>query len=683
MRPSTLPSAEIWRIPAESRGVLPISQTTGPNGEVLVVSTYESVVWDFSPYIRTVNLKAYELRIDFSWAVPSGSRLSDPEHSDLLASVKEFIYVRWMFPAVKSGKYLKARTVIGEWYALRRLLDWMIQNGVRQFREITPQVAKSFIGSIIERRDRNGYAKKSGIKPASLIETLYQSRSFLTDAPRNHPWPDSGVEIELGFRAADRHRGVATTEIIPRRLLIKLGSFAQRLLTEQAPRILEAWQAVWSEANRVIDDMKREEILEQDLRWGRVKHKTVSKKESILHKQFADRMPPIIRSHGYEDADAFLADVAILASACYALCGIFSGMRDSELSALRHGCFRRTVEPDGEEYCWLEGLSFKTEEDPRPGKWMVPPVVEQAVHCAEAITTPLIQRNFLLQDMLRAEYATVDDVAERIKIGLKIEDHRKLDNCLFLRTHSLKLVPAAPTNNSTNFWLKELATAAGLTLELDDMGEVRDRVKLYPGVTWPLATHQFRRTFAVFVARNLLGDARYLRHHFKHWSIDMTLHYAHDPTLDDTVFESINSMRDELQAELISGWIVGDQCVSGGRAKQVIQFRDRNSVKTVKDARDLARSLGDGIYVRGTGHSWCLAENEGCGGEGLYDAIRCVGCGESLIDESHIPVWKAIRDQQVELMQSPDLGVPGKTRAQKHLDAANTILRELGPAGGN
>jgi integrase len=683
MTPSTLLRAEVWRIPVESRGLLAISQIQGPDGDVRDLSSYEDMRWDFRPYIATVNVQRRDGIIDFAAALPSGARLSEPEHVDLLQATKALIYVRWMFPAVKSGKRLKARTVIGEWKSLGLLLNWMIENGVQRFQDITAEVAQKFVSWLIDRRNRNGYSIRNGLKPAALIDTMYHSRSMLPDAPREHPWPDSGVSIELGVRRSDLTLLGATTEIIPRRLLIKLGAYAQKLVAEDVQPVLEAWTSIWQEVDRIVDEMRHEEELQKDLRWGRVNHQSCSKKERMLYKEFGSRLPPIARAHGYADIDSLLVDVHNLTAACYALCGVFSGMRDSELAALKHGCFKRTIEPDGEEYCWLEGLVFKTEEDPRPGRWMVPPVVERAVRRAEAISAPLVRRGARLLELLQADYSVSEDESKRSKIAMEIEGLRKLDNCLFLRTHTSNLLPSSPTNSSTNAWLKDLAADAELTLELDDMGEVRDRVRLTPGVVWPLATHQFRRTFAVFVARNLLGDVRYLRHHFKHWSIDMSLHYASDPTLDDSVFETVSSMRDELQAEVVAGWIVGDQKVAGGRAPQVVQFRSRNTVKTVKDARDLARSLGDGIYVRGTGHSWCLTETEGCGGEGLYDAIRCVGCGESLIDESHVPVWQAIRDQQIELLDSPDLGVPAKTRVQRHLDAADAVLRDLAGSGGS
>ncbi|MDB5935350.1 MAG: hypothetical protein JWQ01_2694 [Massilia sp.] len=36
----------------------------------------------------------------------------------------------------------------------------------------------------------------------------------------------------------------------------------------------------------------------------------------------------------------------------------------------------------------------------------------------------------------------------------------------------------------------------------------------------------YKRLTACYAARSQFGDLRYLRDHFKHWSLDMTLGYA-------------------------------------------------------------------------------------------------------------------------------------------------------------
>jgi hypothetical protein len=672
-------SAEIHRIAENDRGFLAISSLLDSAGNDIVLSRYEDNVWDLSPYVRAINLNRSDLRIDFSAISENGESLLSPPHTALLSGAKEFIYVRWMFKSAISGKHLKARGVIADWHGLRQLIRWMMDQGMGSFRELTPDQASTYLRTVIDHRIAGGYSKRHRMRSVSVIQTMYHSRAMLTDAPRHHPWPDSGVGIELGFGRLTGDRD-ATTEIVPHQLLCRLGTYAFDYIGQHSSRLLSVWLELDREAEIVYEAMLRLDGANNRFRWGRSDLRGCDAMQGAFTRRMQDAARPIVRRHGYSYGKDLIFDIDHLRTCCYVVTAMFSGMRDSEVSALREGCFTRSVGFDDDEYHWVEGTTFKLEQDPRPAKWMVPAIVGDAIKCAQQISAPMRRRLKQILRMLDDDLAIADDKS-KANIAVAKANIQKLDGAIFLRTSNLGFYPLPILNSSNNLSLKNMSVAAGLVVGPEDMKDVLNKKRITQGCLWPLSSHQFRRTFAVFVARNLLGDARYLRHHFKHWSIDMTLHYASDPSLDDTVFSEIISSRDELQADLIAGWITQTQRLTGGRASQVVRFRERNAVKTAKDARDLSRSIGDGVFVRGTGHSWCLAENEGCGGEGLYDAIRCVDCGESLIDESHITVWRAIRAQQLELVNHTDLGVPGKARAQKHLDAANAVLRELDPAG--
>ena len=81
------------------------------------------------------------------------------------------------------------------------------------------------------------------------------------------------------------------------------------------------------------------------------------------------------------------------------------------------------------------------------------------------------------------------------------------------RSNSVVLSKAPRQNNkidvlsstAINYRLQKLADSLGLDIKL--------------------ASHRFRRTFASYVVHHKLGDLRYLRDHFKHWSLEMTVLY--------------------------------------------------------------------------------------------------------------------------------------------------------------
>ncbi|MBN0217670.1 hypothetical protein ACUS6W_32595, partial [Pseudomonas aeruginosa] len=55
----------------------------------------------------------------------------------------------------------------------------------------------------------------------------------------------------------------------------------------------------------------------------------------------------------------------------------------------------------------------------------------------------------------------------------------------------------------------------------------------------------------------------------------------------------------------------------------------------------------------------------------------CVDCNMALIGPEHLPVWKEIAEQQLVVLQLPDMGVPAKSRANHILEKANQVISKL------
>ena len=84
------------------------------------------------------------------------------------------------------------------------------------------------------------------------------------------------------------------------------------------------------------------------------------------------------------------------------------------------------------------------------------------------------------------------------------------------------------------------------------------------------------------------------------------------------------------------------------------------------------------VHIRATGHGWCLAQEKGCGGAGLYETTRCVGCKNGVIDQSFADVWRGIYDQQNELLAIDDAGPAVKQRAERDVQWARQVMVDLG-----
>ncbi|WP_411391645.1 hypothetical protein [Pseudomonas sp. MPB23] len=660
------PCAVLRSIAVDNRHGLAVTYIAGEDGKPFPLSMYQDILWDFSPYV--LNKNSSNLFINFACQLSDDSSIQDEAQSDLLAAAKSFIYTRWLAKSPLSTKYIKVGTLISCWTNLKPLLRWMYAQSITGFDKLTPARCAAYASYV--NADKS-IKQRQKVARLEVLELIYAFRGRLPKPMNEHPWPEETAFSLAGARRTDGMYD-ARTEIIPKRIYAELGRKSIEFMERESERILHVWNTFHSFYSNEIElaEYHASVRLKAGAKGEHQTHETVS--YDIARARALSKTQYLLDLNGLRYLTDLDDEVRFLRTCCYIIIAMFSGMRDSEIISLKDNCFERSCDMDGEEYCWVHGFTYKLEEQPKPAKWMVPPVVERAINVALEVRKPLVP-------YIGKRKAYLTEVARDEMVKSKISnDAVLLENSLFLGWRALGTRPEFLQNVLTNKLLKKVVERFELVVSSDDMSEVIDRAAIVPGELWPLATHQFRRTFAVFVARNVLGDVRYLRHHFKHWSMDMTLHYAKDPLFDDTLFESVLSKRDELQVSIISGWLVPSQNLSGGRADHIVRFRGRSEVKAAKDPKALVRAVGEGVFIRGTGHSWCLATTKGCGGEGLYDAIRCAGCGEGVIDQGHLVIWRRIRDQQAEVLAWPDLGDPAWERATRHLREAERVLGELG-----
>lgn len=641
-----------------------------------VISRYGDDAWNLAPYLAAKNTR--ESRILFSHPLRSGHRLTDPAHSTLLASVKRFLYMRWRGAVGPQVQPVSASTVRSTWSQIRQVVSWMTEEHIASFSELTPEHCARFAASIKRERQPGSVAAI-----LSAITAYYNLRHHLVDRLPQYPWPPEYGATTGIARTGRRPRGdqwtQATTEVIPLRIMKLLLQASLDYVENRAEGLLNLRDHLARSARRkflAVQKAHREiypdeftSIFDTEAQYLRVK----------ASHRWTPQEAECLAMEGYTGRRQVETDLVDLRTACYIICAAFSGMRDSELASLEVDCFVRRRTNHGETICWLKGTTYKLERTPRPAEWMVPEVVEKAVAVATRLGLPQRAKCAARIKQLRKS-VKARDIGERTRAEISIEIERAkrgLNALLLTGKESGKF--AAIGRDVARRSLQEFARRAGIKVEQKDMEGVIRRDRIRPGGDWPFTPHQFRRTFAVYVAKHVLGDVRYLREHFKHWSLDMTLYYArHDSLADRSLFGDIMTERDELQSLLIESWLHPQSALAGKGGRRIMAFRARSELKTARDMRDLCRKLGENVFVRGTGHSWCMASGNGCGGQGLYDAVRCTSCGEAVIDATHIEIWKGIREQQVDVLNCSDLGEPSKQRCIDHLRAAEQVLSELG-----
>jgi len=631
-----------------------ITQRTGlvisirSNGHVL--SCYIDNIWDFAPYLDIKSRGLNKTKIDFSLLeFNDGSFLTDPQHSLLLAGAKEYLYVRLTVVNPMSGKPLSESSLIGLWQSnLRPILRWMVENGFRCFADISSEACLAFVAFSKESTRSEFNKNKGGVDQLtadtlslrfSVIESLWTFRGHLSDTLLEHPWPGhSAISLSGCSKFGGRD---TTTEQIPDRLMSKLVMGSLNYVSSgYGERLLDCRDA----------------------------YEEKSSIEGHLTELGMVRYPQVLK------------EITKLRTACFVIISAFSGMRISEVLSLEMGCYYEHVGWDGADYGWLKGTTYKLEEDPKPGEWMVPPVVQCAVNLATRVSAKLrdtLENKISALDLKLHKAIYLDELSHNKDFD-ELNKLKQNRNALFVINGKASINRL--TDHSANYSLKALAKFLELNVESSDLDQVRDKTEIKVGMIWPLASHQFRKTFARYVARCILGDVRYLKEHYKHWSLDMTLGYAwnEDDLLDPTLVDEILDEHQDLQSDIVMGWVdlTRGQHLAGVGGDNIERSRERTKKLVATDPRAAARQISKGYFLRGLGHSWCTEKE--CRGKGIYSVIECKACENRVIDESHKPMWYGIRQQQIELLHVDDCGDPMWQGAVESLRYAEQTLKSLG-----
>ncbi|AJY49971.1 hypothetical protein [Halomonas sp. KO116] len=337
-----------------------------------------------------------------------------------------------------------------------------------------------------------------------------------------------------------------------------------------------------------------------------------------------------------------------LQAACMCITLITSGIRVSELCSLENQCAFKTLDEQDEPFHWMRGTSYKTGAG--ACEWLVAEITHRALAVAERLARPLQAQ-----------------LEQRI-IDLRT-DNPKAPGIAWMKGHAERLFLTVSPGQNNRIATLSLGTAV---------------VRLYAfaaqcGLDWRFAPHQFRRTFAVYAAHSAFGDLRYLRDHFKHWSLDMTTLYAMSRQQDAELYDSVGLAALSIKTELLEHWLEPDAILVGGAADQIRAFRTNNEALTTKEDRaEMAKTISPLVHLRATGVAWCTADTGGCNGGQGVEKTRCAHCSNAVIDESRKSVWQGIYAQQLELRDLTDIGPGGTERVERDIKRCEMVLKDLG-----
>jgi len=184
-----------------------------------------------------------------------------------------------------------------------------------------------------------------------------------------------------------------------------------------------------------------------------------------------------------------------------------------------------------------------------------------------------------------------------------------------------------------------------------------------------------RRLYAYTFVRHRLGDLLFLKEQFKHSSINMSQLYVANPMQDPALYDDILTELMQYKAKVVAQWLEQDEPLAGRAGRKIMELRAHD----FENRNELITETSRRVIMRSTGHSWCLAQDEGCGGSGIYAKGAGSTCYSGLIGRRFVPVWQeAYRHHKELLTDAETLGPGAMKRVNEDLARATKILTDLG-----
>lgn len=501
---------------------------------------------------------------------------------------------------------------------IRLFLEYLYSMEILSLTKVSPLICINYART---RKTRTGatLAAATLFSRLNAVEALHELSQY-TDTPMyEHPWPDSSAS-QLAHHKNGRN-SQKKTPLMPNDVFTILFKNAWDVI-QRADRLLDLRDEMASITSRT-DDVSR----------------TTSK----------DRRNKRLSELGFKGGLAKLkSDIAVIRTAAYIVLASLSGCRNHELAFLRKNAYYSTEDDDGEQYWWMRSKSTKTDEGAT--EWMVPEAAVTALKVMERWSAPY-------QATLRRE---IERLGVENPLDPQISEAEEHLDALFVGEDRAKGKLIRTLGSSQ--WNEQLRA---FTVRC--------------GLTWDLASHHFRRKFANYAARSQFGDLRFLKEHFKHWSMNMTLGYALNESQEMALYLDIEAELDNLKEEVVSGWLDATTPLAGGYGKNIQDWRSREeSVVLFKNHGHMVKSIAHSTAIRSNGHAWCTADDNLCVGNTI-EQTRCGGgCSNAVIGPEHAAIYQGLYDHLTTLREVDDIGKGGRARVQRDLDRCAEVLQSLG-----
>lgn len=577
-----------------------------------VITRFSDPEWNVAPLIGATSIPSGNKVVRFDFDVTPGQRGSAVADQSLIQVAKELAFARLLVPPAGMRRK-SASTVIVDVSNLSLFSRWLLRRGIRHFSGVTQEMVDEFREHLMINRgwetgDRRG--KRQTLQIVLILRTLqrlWEYREVLSVPLSFYPWQGANPRVVTGFQ---KHRGEENkTPVIPDDILAVMGKHAIRYIDIFSQDIIRL--------RTRLEDMRCERLA-----LGLSRKRVQSEIDWHIFRRFTKNLaltPDPDTDQPWRKVwsaySEFRHEERMLIAACYIVVAWLSGMRVSEILAIRDASVVSEKGPDGQPHLKVKSTLFKGIPEPQGRKetWVIVPPVANALKTIAAAT--IWYRS------------SPGDVIFRNSMGqpLKTGVINKYIN--LFRDHVTTLFPSYPVPPGED------------------------------GTPWPFHTRQFRRTLARHIARQPFGVIAGMLQ-YKHVHVATFEGYAGSENLS-TWRSLLRQERLLANADFLDevAHDVVDGCVTGPKGEQMLQaFRgsagDRRDDDVAYYLRHKAKHFYPGLL------NYCFFEPETAmclAGEKTDAQVSPVmsychpdRCANSCISAKHKPAWEAaIADAEV------------------------------------
>lgn len=512
-------------------------------------SKYSDPEWSLTaenPDLHPANVTLRLSRIFFD----DGTDITYPCKAHYLRSTREYLFSMLADPPSSSPKW---STVCGTYHkGVARLLRYMHKNAFLKFSDLGPTDLEDFLDLVSSESVKGNTAINNRALQARVsgLNWLYEQTLKIEDGLQCNPFGHYG--------SASNWANACCQKQIPRH-----GSRTVEMPDEIARQVF----------CRALEDLAISETL-QRLHDARLDYNSSSYSSK---KRFLNPFP--WHDFGMISGKEIVRWEARLATACYIVIAMLTGMRWHELVSLRVGERENWLEEEivHEEiqrtFYFVLSYTNKLQAEPVQYKWQTLPIVKLALNAAELGLARRRKGGKFLFPSYRTEGTRTSDSASGANFRRFVDVHNIFHN----------------------------------------------------GKLWPLASHQFRKKYARIMTRQGLG-LKELQDQLKHFDIEMTRGYG-----DMNLYVELQEEKFILSGEQYTEMMQSQQRYVGGGGEEMDKLQKTFLGMTKGQQETLLKELPRSALIEQMDDGLCMYRSKHalCGGDAA--ACRPADCNNALI----------------------------------------------------